>query len=111
MESLQANWVWILLGLAAVWFLVRRGDLGPGRSGDGSCGSRTVSDAGGVTDGPHGEPGTGNSPERTARAAASRAGGTGGAADGSARGAKPGAVGTGERRCPLSDRTPRPRTG
>ncbi len=30
MEFLQANWVWILLGLGVVWFLFGRGGMGCG---------------------------------------------------------------------------------
>ncbi len=46
MEFLQANWVWILLGLGAVWFLFRRGGMGCGMGGHGSHGSRPSERAG-----------------------------------------------------------------
>ena len=39
MEFLQANWLWILLGVGAVWFLSRRGGMGCGMGGHGSHGS------------------------------------------------------------------------
>ncbi len=39
MEFLQANWLWILLGLGAVWLLSRRGGMGCGMGGHGSHGS------------------------------------------------------------------------
>jgi len=45
MEFLQANWLWILLGLGAVWFLFRRGGMGCGMGGHGSHGSTTSKDA------------------------------------------------------------------
>lgn len=36
MEFLQGNWIWLLLGLGAVWFLLRRGRMGCGMGGHGS---------------------------------------------------------------------------
>ena len=42
MEFLQANWVWLLLGLGAVWFLFRRGGMGCGMGEHESRGSRVT---------------------------------------------------------------------
>lgn len=39
MEFLQANWLWLLLGLGALWFLFGRGGMGCGTRGHGSHGS------------------------------------------------------------------------
>ena len=43
MEFLQANWLWILLGIGAVWFMFRRGGMGCG-GGQGSHGSHGSSE-------------------------------------------------------------------
>lgn len=40
MEWLVANWVWILIGLGAVWFFLRRGGMGCGMGGHGSHDAR-----------------------------------------------------------------------
>lgn len=40
MEFLQANWLWLLLGLGAVWFFLGRGGMGCGMGGHGSHGSQ-----------------------------------------------------------------------
>lgn len=44
MEFLQANWIWLLLVLGAVWFFMRRGGLGCGMGGHESHGSRDTSE-------------------------------------------------------------------
>ena len=41
MEFLQANWVWLLLGLGVVWFLFRRGGMGCGMGGHESHETRS----------------------------------------------------------------------
>jgi len=71
MEFLQANWLWILLGLGVVWFLFRRGGMGCGMGEHGAHGSRPASDVRGKT-GPHDGHGVAESPEREADAAAPR---------------------------------------
>ena len=45
MEFLQANWIWLLLGLGAVWFLLKRGGMGCGMGGHESHGSRDASES------------------------------------------------------------------
>ncbi len=76
MEFLQANWLWILLGLGVVWVLFfRRGGMGCGMGEHGSHGSRTSIDARGATQahGVHNGHGSGESPEGAdAEAAAPR---------------------------------------
>lgn len=46
MEWLQANWVWLLLGLGVAWFMFRRGGCGMGGHGSHSSGQQrdTVGD-------------------------------------------------------------------
>jgi hypothetical protein len=39
MGFLQGNWLWLLLGLGAVWLFFRRGGMGCGMRGHGSHGS------------------------------------------------------------------------
>jgi len=48
MEFLPGHWLWLLLGLGAVWFLLRRGGMGCGTRGHrshGSHGSQESEDA------------------------------------------------------------------
>ena len=45
MEYLQANWIWLLLGLGVVWFLFRRGGMGCGMGGHESHGSHDSSES------------------------------------------------------------------
>jgi hypothetical protein len=40
MEWLQANWLWVVLGLAAVWFLLGRRGTGCGMGGHDHGGMR-----------------------------------------------------------------------
>ena len=47
MEFLQENWIWLLLGLGAVWFLLGRGRMGCGMGGCYSCVVSMRSDDGG----------------------------------------------------------------
>lgn len=62
MEWLQANWLWLLLGLGVVWFLLRGGGCGMGGHGSHRSGDRRdtmgdsraehgVHDGGGAHDG------------------------------------------------------------
>jgi hypothetical protein len=49
MEFLQANWLWLLIGLGAVWLFFGRGGMGCGRRDHGSHGDRASTDAKGST--------------------------------------------------------------
>lgn len=71
MEFLQANWLWILLGVGVVWLLFRRGGMGCGMAEHGGHGSRASSDVRGAT-GSHDGHGAAESPERETEAAAPR---------------------------------------
>lgn len=73
MEFLRANWLWILLGLGAVWVLFfRRGGMECGMSEHGSHGSRASSETRASTParGSHDGHGAAESPEREAETAA-----------------------------------------
>jgi hypothetical protein len=75
MEFLQANWLWILVGVAAVWFLFRRGGMGCGMGGHGSHGSHESRDVGRTAsaEGSHNGHGSEESPARKAETASPRA--------------------------------------
>jgi hypothetical protein len=71
MDFLQGNWLWLLLGLGAVWFFFRRGGMGCGMSGHGSHGShgsRESEDAQRSGDSHAGHNGHGSSEPRERRA-------------------------------------------
>lgn len=66
-EFLQANWLWLLLGVGLLWFLFRRGGCGMGGHGSHSSDlSRTMS----VSDDQH----AGHGEERPARSGMRRGG-------------------------------------
>lgn len=74
MEFLQANWLWIVLGLGAVWLVFGRGGMGCAAGGHGAHGTRASGDAERPTHA-HGSPngqGTAESPRREAETAAPR---------------------------------------
>ena len=45
MEFLQANWLWLLIALGAVWLFFGRGGMGCGRGDHRSHGDRASTDA------------------------------------------------------------------
>jgi hypothetical protein len=75
MEFLQANWLWIVLGIGAVWLLFGRGGMGCGMGGHGSHGSHGSSDARQApsTPGAHDGHGRDEAPARKTETASPRA--------------------------------------
>jgi hypothetical protein len=72
-EFLQANWLWILLGLGVVLFFFRRGGMGCGMGEHGSHGgASSETPASGPAHGSRNGHGDGKSPEREAETAAPR---------------------------------------
>ncbi len=51
MEFLQANWLWLLIALGAVWLFFGRRGMGCGRRDHGSHGDRASTDAKGSMQG------------------------------------------------------------